>query len=60
MRIGDSYDVRWLESVDDDPVHVVQIENRTLGVRARGRPSRDPEEAERTAWAAIATAEAEL
>jgi hypothetical protein len=38
---------------------VVQISNRTANVSARGRPSRDLEEAERTAWAAIATLEAE-
>lgn len=57
VRTGDSYDMRTFRSVSDESVYLVSIENETLGVQASGRPSRDLEEAERTAWAAIATAE---
>lgn len=59
MRTGDSYDVRVLGSVDEAPTFVVTVVNETLGVRASGRPSRDLEEAEMTAWAAVAAVEQE-
>jgi hypothetical protein len=40
VRIGNDYRLTTFESFDDEaPVYVVQIENRTLGVPARGRPA---------------------
>lgn len=59
VKIGEEYRMTPLQSVAEDgaPVYAVSIENRTRGLHARGRPSRDLEEAEQSAWAAMATVE---
>jgi hypothetical protein len=50
VRTGHYYGLRTLKSVDDEaPVYVIQTENRTSGLSARGRASRDLEETERIA-----------